>query len=183
MEYWNRCFHAYENYPPEGKVDHRFLYISPWGGREIRYVWSAMMLFCGLEEIFGPEVTRPGVRFGNPHLAREASWNGFIYRGAVMQATAGRRRTRVQCEGSPGEQEWQFTAEPGVTIRGFRHDAAGVQYDAICPKPAAVQFHRRDISAAAGVRVGGKPARAAANAGMLAFELPAGRSSVRIAIG
>jgi len=134
LEYWNLHGHAYENFPPEGKVDHKFLYVVPWGGRELRYVWSAMMLFCGLEEVFGPEAGgRPGLRFGNPHLPSQTAWTGFLFAGNRVDAEAGPERTRVKMGDS-----WEFIAKPGIAVRAFEQTEDGFRFEATCQKQATV---------------------------------------------
>jgi len=159
LEYWDRHGHAYENFPPEGKVDHRFLYVVPWGGRELRYVWSAMMLFCGLEEVFGPEAGRPGVRFGNPHLPSQTAWKGFLFSGERVEAEAGPERTWVKM----GEL-WEFSAEPGMVVRSFERTEEGFRFEAVCQQKTAVSIN------APGILPGGTASLA----------LQAGRHEVRV---
>lgn len=123
LEYWDRHLHAYENFPPEGEVDHRFPYVTGWGGRELRYVWSAMNLFCGLEECFAAEYLRDGIRLGNPHLAQQTDWTGFLYQGQRLNASAGPVRTRLE-----NPDAWEIQAEPGTLIDGFECDGTSMRF-------------------------------------------------------
>jgi len=173
MEYWNRHFHAYENYPPEGEVKHDYPYVSGWGGREVRYVWSAMMLFCGLEEIFAPEPLRPGLRFGNPHID-EALWHDFHFAGQLVEAYAGPNSTIVRFG-----TDWRFFARPGITVREFRRTEAGFRFRAIVPKPADVMISSTGMKAAS-VRMGGRSVKFGGGEHVLMFKLPKGTSEVVI---
>ena len=175
LEPWNRHGHAYENFPAEGPADRPFLYVQPWGGREVRYVWSGMMLLCGLEEAFGPEMTRPGVRFGNPHLEDETAWRGFRFAGQTVDAVAGKERTRVTC----GDL-WQFSAEPGLAVRGFQQTAGGFRFSAAAEQAVTVRIEAASMGDAE-VRVDGKPVQAAQEGGAVTFALPSGPHEVRIA--
>ncbi len=176
MKYWRAHGHSYENYPAEGKVDHRFLYVQMWGGRELRYVWSGMLPLCGLEEIFAPEVTRAGVRFGNPHLSEQAVWRNFTWQGQPVEAEAGPQRTRV----SVGE-EWRFLAEPGIAVRGFTTDD-GIAFSAATQEPSRVRLEAKGLapSAKTSVLVNGRPIPCTFEGGALGFELPAGKADVRV---
>jgi len=141
LECWDLHGHAYENFPPEGKVDHRFLYVVPWGGRELRYVWSAMMLFCGLEEVFGPEMGRPGLRFGNPYLPSQTSWTGFRFAGERVEAEAGPEKTRVKMGDS-----WEFLAEPGIAVRAFERTKDGFRFEATCLEETSVTINTASLT-------------------------------------
>ncbi len=169
MEYWQDYGHAYENYPPEGKVDHDFLYLNGWGGREIRYVWSAMMLFCGLEEVFGPEVGRRGVRFGNPHLAEETAWHGGTFAGQRVDAIAGSYRTEVTC----GDR-WSFLAEPGLTVRGFHEVDGAFHFTTQTETPVHIRFHAQQVGAQSTVLCNGELLHGQCEGDVLIFTLPAG---------
>jgi len=175
MEYWQAHGHAYENYPAEGKVDHRFLYVQMWGGRELRYVWSGMLLLCGLEELFAPETARGGVRFGNPHLAAETTWRNFTWQGMPVEAEAGPRRTRV----AAGEA-WHFLAEPGIAVRGFTVDN-GVAFSAQARERTSVRLAVKGFQPAAGaaLRINGQSAAFTVEDDALHFTLPAGAAEVR----
>jgi len=175
MEYWRAHGHAYENYPPEGKVDHRFLYVQNWGGRELRYVWSGMLPLCGLEEIFAPEVTRAGVRFGNPHLKAQTVWRNFTWQGLSVEAEAGSRRTRV----AVGDA-WRFLAEPGIAVRGFTADN-GVAFSARALEPASVRIEVKGLHPSDGmaVRINGQSVPFTVQDGVVCFTLPAGSTETR----
>ena len=115
MKYWLKFGHSYENYPAEGNVDHSFIYPGgPWGGREIRYQWAALLPLCILEEIFAPETVGDGFRFGNPYLSNESEWNGFLCNGQKVSATAGPDITKIEFG-----MEWSFCAKPGIVVRNF----------------------------------------------------------------
>ena len=180
LKYWDAYGHAYENCPPTGDADNRFPYVTGWGGREMRYVWAALLPLAGLEEIFGPEAVRPGVRFGNPYLAVQSSWRGFTCAGRKTEATAGPDRTHVRFEGDAG---WEFLAEPGLAVREFcevkhlgeagrlveaGHPGMGgrvVRFSAAPDRPVRVRLR---MSGAAAVVVNGVPisnARAASGSG------------------
>ena len=174
MGYWQKHFHAYENYPPEGAVDHRFLYVSPWGGREVRYVWAAMMVFCGLEEVFAPEVTRPGLRFGNPDLA-EASWDHLKYAGRAVRAAAGAEMTSVLFG-----DEWSFRAEPGVVVREFQRVGNVFRFRMVSRARTRVILSSSDFRAMPRVTVNGQAHTAYLAHGMLIFSVPRGRHDVVI---
>lgn len=177
MEYWRTHGHAYENYPAEGKVDHRFLYVQMWGGRELRYVWAGMLPLCALEELFAPEVTRAGVRFGNPHLQEQAVWRNFTWQGKPVEAEAGPQRTRVHM----GE-EWRFLAEPGIVVRGFTTDD-GIAFSAVTREPSRVRLEASGFepSATISVLVNGRPIPCTIEGGAVGFVLSAGKADVRIA--
>jgi len=175
LEYWNAHGHAYENFPPEGKVDHRFLYVQPWGGREIRYVWSAMMLFCGLEEVFGPEMIRSGIRFGNPFLPEETSWTGLVFAGTRVGAVAGPGCTHVMY----GDQ-WEFLAEPGVVVREFRRDADGTHFSTRAGAPVSIRYRAADLPDNVSVLVDEAATEVRRDGRAVAFSLPAGAHKVVI---
>lgn len=174
MTYWRRYGHAYENYPPEGVVDHRFPYVGGWGGREVRYTWSAMLLFCGLEEVFGPEVLRPGVHFGNPNM-EEAKWSGFTYDGQRFDATAGPACTSVACT------EWAFQTEPGLAVRAFRREADAVRFSATPNTPTTVRLRVPGLAGA--VTANGAALVVTRDGEWLAFTLPAGAVEVDATVG
>jgi len=176
MEYWRAHGHAYENYPPEGKVDHRFLYVQLWGGRELRYVWAGMMPLCGLEELFAPEVTRAGVRFGNPHLKETNAWRNFTWHGLSAEAEAGPQRTRV----AVGEA-WSFLAEPGIAVRGFTVDD-GVAFSAQARARTRVRIEVKGFRPAEGAAllVNGQSAAFTLEGTALCFMHPVGTAEVRI---
>jgi len=175
LEPWNRHGHAYENFPAEGPADRPFLYVQLWGGREVRYVWSGMMLLCGLEEVFGPEMTRPGVRFGNPHLADETAWRGFRFAGQRVDAVAGKDRTWVKYG-----DEWQFSAEPGLAVRGFQRTGDGFRFSAAAEQATAVRIEAASMGGAE-VRVDAEPVQAGTEGGAVTFKLPSGPHEVAIA--
>ena len=175
MRYWRRYAHAYENYPPEGDVDHRFPYVGGWGGREIRYGWAALMPLCGLEEVFAPEAVRPGVRFGNPFLPAPASWSGFLFAGARIEAEAGPARTRVR----RGDL-WEFRAVPGVVVREFHFEGGNVRCIIRAPKAARLSFHQRERLLAPTVIRNGAPCPARWQDRTVTFSLPEGESAVAI---
>lgn len=170
MEYWQAHGHAYENYPAEGKVNHRFLYINNWGGRELRYVWAGMLPLCGLEELFAPETAGGGVRFGNPFLAEATRWRNFTWRGMRVEAEAGPQRTRVVVGGA-----WSFLAEPGVAVRGFTTDD-GVAFRAVARERTSVRLAVKGFQPAgnAALRINGQPAVFTVVGDALCFTLPAG---------
>ena len=175
MEYWQAHGHAYENYPAEGKVNHSFLYINNWGGRELRYVWAGMMPLCGLEEIFAPETARGGVRFGNPHLEEASVWRNFIWRGMRVEAEAGPCRTRV----AAGDA-WSFLAEPGIAVRGFTVDADGIAFNAVARERTSVRLEVKGFQPAGktALRINGQPAAFTVEGGALHFTFPAGAAEV-----
>jgi hypothetical protein len=174
MEYWRAHGHAYENYPPEGKVDHRFLYVQNWGGRELRYVWAGMLPMCGLEEIFAPEVTRAGVRFGNPHLKAQTVWRNFTWQGLSVEAEAGPRRTQVVMGDA-----WSFLAEPGIAVRGFTVDD-GIAFSAQAQERTSVRIKVKRFrpSAMTSVLVNGQSAPFTVEGNALCFTFPAGAAAV-----
>jgi hypothetical protein len=115
MKYWTSLGHAYENYPAEGEVDNAYIYAGgAWGGREIRYVWTALMPLCLLEELFAVEAFGDGFQFGNPFLSQISEWNGFFCRGSKIFASAGADFTKVVFG-----DEWSFDSEPGLAVRNF----------------------------------------------------------------
>jgi len=177
MEYWRAHGHAYENYPAEGKVDPRFLYVQMWGGRELRYVWSGMLPLCGLEEIFAPEVTRAGVRFGNPHLPEQAIWRNFTWQGKPVEAEAGPQRTLV----SVGE-EWRFLAEPGIVVRGLTIDH-GIAFSASTLEPSRLRIEAKEFepSPKTSILVNGQPIAFTVEGSAVLFTLPVGKVEVRVA--
>lgn len=177
MEYWRAHGHAYENYPAEGKVNPRFLYINNWGGREVRYVWSGMLPLCGLEEVFAPETARGGVRFGNPHLKEASAWRNFTWRGMRVEAEAGPRRTRVVVGDA-----WSFLAEPGIAVRGFAVDADGVAFSAVAREQTCARLEVKGFQPAAdaALRINGEPAAFTAEGDALRFTLPPGAAEVRL---
>jgi hypothetical protein len=148
-----------------------------WGGRELRYVWSGMLPLCGLEEIFAPEVTRAGVRFGNPHLPEQAIWRNFTWQGKPVEAEAGPQRTRVSVTGA-----WSFLAEPGIAVRGFTIDD-GIAFSAQASQQTHVQLSAiiLHLSPTTVLRVNGAPAAFTVENGALSFQLPAGKTNVTIA--
>ena len=176
MEYWRAHGHAYENYPPEGKVDHRFLYVQLWGGRELRYVWAGMMPLCGLEELFAPETARGGVRFGNPFLKEQSVWRNFTWQGMPVEAEAGPQRTRVAVDNA-----WSFLAEPGIAVRGFRVDD-GVVFSAQAREKTSVRIEASGFQPAPGAAllINGQPAAFTVEGAALRFMLPVGTVEVRI---
>lgn len=115
MKYWTSFGHAYENYPAEGNVDNSYIYAGgAWGGREIRYVWTALMPLCLLEEIFAVEAVGEGFQFGNPFLSKVSEWNGFLCQGKKVFASAGADFTKVVFG-----DEWSFESKPGLAVRNF----------------------------------------------------------------
>ncbi len=172
MAYWRAYGHAYENYPPEGKVDHAFPYVGGWGGREIRYTWASLLLCCGLEECFAPEVRQPGVRFGNPYM-EVSTWDGFTYRGQRYAAAAGPARTRVRCEA------WEFLAEPGLAVRGFAADAEGVRFTAAPRAETRVRL-RAALTGSVTATRNGAPLPVTRDGDGLMFSLPAGEAAVAL---
>ena len=174
MEYWEPYRHAYENYPPEGKVDHDFLYIGNWGGRDMRFVWASMLLFCGLEEIFGLEL-EAGLRFGNPHLPEESSWKRFYLAGDRIEATAGPQRTHVKYG-----QEWEFSAKPGVCVRRFHTCKNEIRFTVNAAKSAQIELSARRFNATSTLLINAKPVSARYEKQTLTFEVPPGENSVVI---
>jgi len=169
LEYWTRYGHAYENYPAEGKVDHDFIYPGCWGGREVRYVWSAMLPLCGLEEVFGAEAVRPGVHFGNPYLPEQTRWHNFTFAGQRIDAEAGPQRTHVRCGDA-----WEFTAEPGISVRAFTCEENRISFTAITNAPAQIRLtcHATEVT------INGEAVAVDVDGETLAFHLPAGESQV-----
>jgi len=174
MDDWRDHSHAYENFPPEGKVDHDFVFVNNWGGREMRYVWAAMMLFCGLEELFGVEIDG-SLRFGNPYLSRQSTWTGFLYHGRRVNAEAGRERLAIAVQGA-----WQFTAQPGLTVRGFVAEPARFRFEANAPAAACVELLDPSLASHAKVLIDNRPSAAEATQGRIAFDLPAGNHAIVI---
>lgn len=177
MDGWSRYGHAYENWPAEGGVTFGFPYVRPWGGREIRYVWSAMMLFCGLEEVFGCDVLRGGLRFGNPYLPRQSAWNRFQFGGRRVEAEAGPDRTRV----SFGDQ-WQFAAEPGVVVRAFHHTESGCEFVVTTAQAAKVTFRTAAIDAESRVFIDDNEIGSEIIGEQVSFPIPGGQKCARIRI-
>ena len=175
LEYWDKHGHAYENFPAEGPADKPFLYVVPWGGRELRYVWSGMTLFCGLEEVFAPETFGPGLRFGNAHLAQETEWTRLRYAGRQVDAAAGHGRTSVRFG-----DEWQFEAKPGATVRGFLQTDEGFSFSAACEQAVAIDLRAASLAGGAIVRVDGEAIEATTQDGDLRFALPSGQHQVTV---
>ena len=175
MEYWEAHVHAYENYPPEGKVNHDFPYVNGWGGREVRFVWAAMLLLCGLEEIFGLEVDG-ALRFGNPYLSKQSAWSGFFYHGHRTQAEAGPEQVKIAIEG-----DWEFLARPGIAVRDCVVEDGRFRFRAIAPASTQIEIRLAALAPGAVVRVDGCPVQATASQGCVAFALPAGTSKIEIA--
>ncbi|MFA6291325.1 MAG: GDSL-type esterase/lipase family protein, partial [Victivallales bacterium] len=124
MKYWTSLGHAYENYPAEGDVDNSYIYAGgAWGGREIRYVWTALMPLCLLEEIFAVEPVGGGFQFGNPFLSQVSEWNGFLCHGSKVYASAGSDITKVVFG-----DEWSFESKPGLAVRNFSISAAQISF-------------------------------------------------------
>jgi len=170
MGYWERYTHAYENYPPEGDVNREFLYLHSWGGREMRYVWSGLMLLCGLEEVFAPEVDLKGWRFGNPHLSETTAWRKFRCAGEFVEAQAGPDITSVRFG-----DHWAFEARPGVAIREFQH--AGEDFSLPATTPVDVRASLRDpaLGPGTGIRFDRFPCMPErAEPGVVEFVIPAG---------
>ena len=174
MEYWRAHAHAYENYPPEGKVDHEFVFVNMWGGREMRYAWAPMMLMCGLEELFGVEIDG-SLRFGNPYLSQQSTWSDFLYQGRRVQAEAGPERLAIVVEGA-----WEFVAQPGLTVRGFVVEPGGFRFEGTALAGARVKIHAASLATSAKVQVEGCEVAAEAGEGWITFELTAGKSGVII---
>ena len=177
MEYWRTHAHAYENYPPEGKVDHDFVFVNNLGGREIRYAWAAMMLFCGLEELFGVEIDG-SLRFGNPYLSKQSKWDGFFYQGRRVRAEAGQERLEIAIDGA-----WEFTAQPGITVRGFVTEPRRFRFTATALAVTRIEMRAPSLTAYAKVLAEGCVLEAEARQGRIAFALPAGKSGVVIEMG
>jgi hypothetical protein len=177
MEYWRAHGHAYENYPADGKVNPRFLYINNWGGREVRYVWAGMLPLCGLEEIFAPETARGGVRFGNPHIKEASAWRNFTWQGMRVEAEAGPRRTWVVVGDA-----WSFLAEPGIAVRGFTADGGGVAFSAQARERTSIRIEVKGFQPAEGaiLRINGQAAAFSVEGGSILFTLPAGGSEAHI---
>lgn len=166
MQYWRKHVHAYENYPPEGDVDHNFLYVMPWGGREIRYVWAAAMIFCGLEEIIGLELDGK-LRAGNPFLKTQSGWKDFIFRGKKIQAETGPERTIVRLE-----KEWTLTLGAGASIRSLEFCGEGLSFDVLSSNGASLEI---ESGRSFGVSVGKDAATSVTK-----LDIPAGRHSVKV---
>lgn len=175
MEYWNRYGHAYENYPAEGKVDHTFFYPGNWGGREIRYVWAAMMALCGLEEVFGLEVLRPGFRFGNTHLPSDASWTGFWIGRERVKAEAGPGHTSVHF----GDR-WSLDIEPGTAVREFIETESGFSFCTTADKPLRAVLNAKWLPANAQVTANELPLAGQRQNNCLVFNIPAASQRIQI---
>ena len=145
-----------------------------WGGREMRYVWSAMMLMCGLEELFGVEIDG-SLRFGNPYLSQQSTWSNFLYQGHRVQAEAGPERLKIVVDGA-----WEFTAQPGLAVRGFVVEPGGFRFEGTALAGARVKIHAASLATSAKVQVEGCEVAAEAGEGWITFELPAGKSGVII---
>lgn len=175
LRYWEKHGHAYENYPAYGAVDHDFIFPSGWGGREVRYTWAGMMPLCGLEEIFAPETTGAGWRFGNPHLAGPATWQGFRCGDHTVSATAGPRETCV----SFGDQ-WRFASRPGVAVRRFVCADDTVSFQASSAEPAEIALDGPLFGGHWRVQVGASTVELTPAGGSLRLQLPAGGADVRL---
>lgn len=143
LESWQSLGHAYENYPAEGPVDPRYVYAGgAWGGREIRYVWSALMPLCLLEELFAIEPVGDGFQFGNPFLAKPAEWHGLLCQGRRVHAAASADCTCVDFGG-----EWRFEARPGLAIRNFRLGGGEVSFRVEpAPRGAEIRITAKDFA-------------------------------------
>lgn len=157
MTGWRRHVHACENYPAEGEVDVDHLYIGNWGGRELRYVWAALMPLCLLEEAFGPEATGDGWRFGNPHLGEAVTLRNVRCRDESLVVTAGRDVTRVAC----GDR-WTLEARPGVVVRYFveKHGGKRVRFRVSSEGGAQIALRHADFEPGDAVEIDGNPAPA-----------------------
>lgn len=178
MESWRKHGHAYENYPAEGKVDTHYLYPGgPWGGREVRYTWAAMLPLCGLEEVFAPEATGSGVRFGNPHLKPKATWLHFRFAGEQLSAAAGRERTEVHYG-----KLWNFLAKPGVAVRHCTWTPADMAFEIRAASTVHLRLSGQFFRGRAfSVTVGDAPATVTRTRDSgLRFEVPPGSSTVAI---
>lgn len=175
LEYWNRYRHAYENYPAEGKVDHTFFYPGNWGGREIRYVWSAMMAFCALEEIFGPEMVSSGVRFGNPWVLRQSAWKGFYYAGKRIEAETGKQKTWVKVDGG-----WEFLSRPGVVVRDFVQKESCFCFTIKTTRSACIEFMAPQIASQSVVTINRVPVSNIGSGRKIAFQISSGSHIVEI---
>ena len=172
MEYWRAHTHAYENYPPEGKVNHDFLYVNMWGGRESHYVWAAMQVLCELEEIFGLELDGR-LRFGNPHLARQSTWKGFFYQGRRTEAEAGPERVRVAVEGA-----WELTADTGAGVRHCENGPGRSAFSLTVTTETVVTLSSADLNE--NLFLNDQPHAFEKRGNQISFKVPPGRARVRI---
>jgi len=172
MEYWRAHAHAYENYPPEGNVDHDFVFVNMWGGREMRYAWAPMMLLSGLEELFGVEIDG-SLRFGNPYLSQQSTWDGFFYQGHRVQAEAGPERLKIVVDGA-----WEFAAQKGITVRRFVVEPGQFRFEATAPAATRVEICAASIAPHTRVLLDGREMAAEASEGKIVFDVPAGKSGV-----
>ncbi|MBU4211180.1 MAG: hypothetical protein KKD33_01200 [Verrucomicrobia bacterium] len=175
LEDWNRHGHAYENYPAEGKVDHTYFYPGNWGGREIRYVWSAIMPFCALEEIFGPEMVGSGVRFGNPWGLQPSAWKGFYYAGKRIEAEIGKQRTWVKVNGG-----WEFLSRPGVVVRDFVQKENCFCFTIKTTRSACIEFMAPRITSRSVVAINRVPVSNVGSGRKIAFKISSGSHIVEI---
>jgi len=175
MEHWDSHGHAYENYPAEGNMSRDFPFPHMFGGREIRYAWGALMVLPGLEEIFGLEVTGPGLRFGNPYLPEQSSWNNFQFAGQNVRAETGPQRTHVEM----GET-WTLDAEPGVGIRHFVFENGTTEFVANTPMAIRLTSISAATSPKAQVLLNGKRMEAIRDGDSLSIDIHPGSTRVQI---
>ncbi|MHB9133940.1 MAG: hypothetical protein ACYDBB_22970 [Armatimonadota bacterium] len=154
-------------------MNHRFLYVGGWGGQEIRYTWSALLPLCSLEELFAPEMTRKGLRFGNPHLPEDTHWTGFHYASRRMDATAGPNCTSVECD------QWAFHAEPGVVVREFVQDE-GIRFSVKAGAETSITLRSGMIGLGSKVLVDGEMIAGKVDGDTVTFTVPGGELAVEI---
>lgn len=126
MADWLKRHHACENYPPEGGTDRTHLFTGN-GGRDPRYIWSALLPLSNLEELFSVEDVEEGIRFGTTQPASFGSWEGFFYRGSRSRVIVSAKGTRLEVPGL-------ITAwlDRPVAVRAFVFDSGcmRLRYDA-----------------------------------------------------
>jgi hypothetical protein len=115
---WQAHVHAYENEPPEGAIDRRFLYLGGWGGREIRYTWAGLLELARLEEVAAPEGV--GLRIGPRATGIHGAWQGFHWQGARLAVTTDATGTTLAINGR--EVAW---LRPGTVLEGLHRTPTG----------------------------------------------------------
>ncbi len=104
------------------------------GGREIRYVWAAAMLLCGLEEIIGLELDGK-LRAGNPFLKAQSGWKDFILCGRKIQAETGPERSIVHLE-----NEWTLTLGARASMRSLDFCPDGISFDILSASGVSLEI-------------------------------------------
>jgi hypothetical protein len=172
---WRRWTHAYENMA--GRDDQRMKHYPPmWGGREVRYVWAALLPLTALEEAFEPEADGVGFRVGNPRLRQDLEWDGFVVHGERLRAIAGPRRTVL------AGSDWAIESQPGLAFRRWRRTRQGMTVSFADDRPAVIRLRMADPGAVE-VRLDGLAVAASRTGEWLEAALPRARGILEVSLG